>query len=114
MKKKFFLIGALVVMSMSAMFVACGGKNEPADPEYVNGCRCEIVDEYTTAIGTTVSTQTGEYPLDLTLQADGIFTCADLEDRIMYGNSGVREKQHKSVTCVGAKVEKTSSYPYLY
>lgn len=112
MKKKFFLIGALVVMSMSAMFVACGGKNEP---EYVNGCRCEIFDEITTASGvTTRSTTVGEYPLDLTLQADGIFTCADLEDRIMYGNSGIREKQHTSVTCVGAKVEKTSSYPYLY
>jgi len=34
MKKKFFLIGALVVMSMSAMFVACNG-NSPS-----NGCSC--------------------------------------------------------------------------
>lgn len=36
MKKKFFLIGALVLMSMSAMFVACEG-NKPE-----NGCICTV------------------------------------------------------------------------
>ena len=36
MKKKFFLVGALVAMSMSAMFVACNN-NAPA-----NGCKCAI------------------------------------------------------------------------
>jgi len=36
MKKKFFLIGALVAMSMSAMFVACN-ENKPT-----NGCKCAI------------------------------------------------------------------------
>ena len=34
MKKKFFLVGALVAMSMSAMFVACNGNNP------TNGCEC--------------------------------------------------------------------------
>ena len=38
MKKKFFLVGALVVMSMSAMFVACN-ENTPA-----NGCECTITE----------------------------------------------------------------------
>ncbi len=37
MKKKFFLIGALVAISMSAMFVACNNTNEPT-----NGCYCTI------------------------------------------------------------------------
>ena len=39
MKKKFFLVGALVAMSMSAMFVACSkdDKNEPT-----NGCKCVV------------------------------------------------------------------------
>ena len=39
MKKKFFLIGALVAMSMSAMFVACEG-SKPA-----NGCICTVTDK---------------------------------------------------------------------
>ena len=37
MKKKFFLVGALVAMSMSAMFVACSDQNEPT-----NGCKCVV------------------------------------------------------------------------
>ena len=39
MEKKFFLIGALVVMSMSAMFVSCKDKNEVSD-----GCNCTITE----------------------------------------------------------------------
>ena len=37
MKKKFFLIGALVTISMSAMFIACSSKNAP-----INGCNCAV------------------------------------------------------------------------
>lgn len=40
MKKKFFLIGALVAMSMSAMFVACNNKSN----EQVEGCTCTVTD----------------------------------------------------------------------
>lgn len=39
MKKKFFLVSALVVMSMSAMFVACEGSKP------TNGCICTITDK---------------------------------------------------------------------
>ena len=39
MKKRFFLIGALVAMSMSAMFVSCKDKNEVSD-----GCNCTITE----------------------------------------------------------------------
>ncbi len=45
MKKKFFLVGALVVMSMSAMFVACSkdDKNGASDS---TRCICTVVDSY--------------------------------------------------------------------
>lgn len=50
MKKKIFLVCALVAMSMSAMFVACSKKNEPAapttTPTTVTGCNCTIIDAY--------------------------------------------------------------------
>ncbi len=44
MKKKFFLVGALVAMSVSAMFVACSQKNEPATTT-ITGCDCTIYDQ---------------------------------------------------------------------
>ncbi|MGM9838287.1 MAG: hypothetical protein ACI30A_07375 [Paludibacteraceae bacterium] len=40
MKKQIFLVSALVAMAMSAMFVSCKDKNEPADS--INGCMCTI------------------------------------------------------------------------
>lgn len=51
MKKKFMLVSAMVIMAMSAMFVACNEKNqnnpsEPAEeskPE--NGCICTVTDK---------------------------------------------------------------------
>lgn len=43
MKKKFFLIGALVAMSMSAMFVACS-KNDQNGADEFKGCTCEYYD----------------------------------------------------------------------
>ena len=43
MKKKFFLVGTLVVMAMSAMFVACSNKNEVTN-DAANGCTCTIRD----------------------------------------------------------------------
>lgn len=45
MKKKFFLVGALVAMSMSAMFVACSSKNEASDLSSTR-CICTVVDSY--------------------------------------------------------------------
>ncbi|MBQ6985019.1 MAG: hypothetical protein IJQ20_08875 [Paludibacteraceae bacterium] len=36
MKKKIFVVGALAIIAMSAMFMACSGKNEPT------GCTCVL------------------------------------------------------------------------
>lgn len=43
MKKKIFLVSALVAMAMSAMFVSCkkDSKNEPSGGD-INGCKCTI------------------------------------------------------------------------
>ncbi len=109
MKKKFFLIGALVAMSMSAMFVACGGKNEPAGPEYVDGCKCDIVDEIKMDNITTWETTNAEYTMSQ-LNAEGVYSCSDLEQKIQYTWMGTYyRKNHHSVTCYGAKVEKRNS-----
>ena len=43
MKKKFFLIGALVAMSMSVMFVACSKNDQNTASD---GCDCTINDGY--------------------------------------------------------------------
>ena len=45
MKKKFFLVGALVAMSMSAMFVACS-KNDQNGASDSTRCICTVVDSY--------------------------------------------------------------------
>ena len=45
MKKKFFLVGALVAIAMSAMFVACSDKNGASD-----GCDCTIRDSYGSSV----------------------------------------------------------------
>ena len=43
MKKQIFLVGALVAIAMSSMFVACADKNAPTS---VDGCSCSVTDEY--------------------------------------------------------------------
>ena len=41
MKKQIFLVGALVAVAMSSMFVACADKNTPDDKtKVVAGCTC--------------------------------------------------------------------------
>lgn len=42
MKKQIFLVGALVAIAMSSMFVACADKNAPTS---VDGCSCSITYE---------------------------------------------------------------------
>ena len=66
MKKKFFLIGALVAMSMSAMFVACKGGNNPT-----NGCKC-------TATYEDGETRTESITLAVMKEEFGITSCAEL------------------------------------
>ena len=44
MKKKFFLVGALVAMSMSAMFVACSKDDKNGATDEFKGCTCEYYD----------------------------------------------------------------------
>lgn len=64
MKKKFFLIGALVAMSMSAMFVACNGNNP------TNGCKCTATyDGETRTESITLAEMKEEF---------GITSCAEL------------------------------------
>lgn len=77
MKKKFFLVGALVVMSMSAMFIACSGKNEP-----VNGCNCTIRE--------SDGSQSREYFSKMDMAEVGATTCSELASAIrgMYGSQG--------------------------
>lgn len=86
MKKKFFLIGALVAMSMSAMFVACNSKNEP-----INGCNC------TRRSG---SLEGHEKISFATMQEKyGVSTCAELAKilKVQMAN----EAPNATVTCVG-------------
>ena len=40
MKKKIFLVSALIAMAVSAMFVGCKDKNEAEDSSDINGCKC--------------------------------------------------------------------------
>ena len=68
MKKKFFLVGALVVMSMSAMFVACNGNNP------TNGCECTA-----TIMG---ESQTGRITLTEMKDNYGVTTCSALASTI--------------------------------
>ena len=78
MKKKFFLIGALVAMSMSAMFVACNGKNEPT-----NGCTCTIRE--------SDGSQSREYFSKMDMAEVGATTCGELASAVrgMYGSQGM-------------------------
>ena len=62
MKKKFFLVGALVAMSMSAMFVACSGQNEPT-----NGCKCTFRFDG--------ETKTDSFPFEEIKQIYDVSTC---------------------------------------
>lgn len=44
MKKQIFLVGALVAIAMSSMFVACADKNVPT-PTSIDGCSCSLTSE---------------------------------------------------------------------
>ncbi|MGM9838284.1 MAG: hypothetical protein ACI30A_07360 [Paludibacteraceae bacterium] len=46
MKKQIFLVGALVAVAMSSMFVACADKNTPDDKtKTIAGCTCTFQEE---------------------------------------------------------------------
>lgn len=83
MRKKFFLVGALVVMSMSAMFVACNGNNP------TNGCIC-------TATYENGETETESITLAKMKEEFGITSCAELTT---LENQLAELKGISSVTC---------------
>lgn len=83
MKKKIFLVSALAIIAMSAMFVACSDKNGAS-----NGCDCLIKDSY----------GSGREHFDKGDMAQiGASTCGELAAAIrgMYGSQG----QYVSVSC---------------
>jgi hypothetical protein len=81
MKKKFLLVSVLVAMSMSAMFVACSGKNEPSSSS-INGCTCMIRDS---------DGSSNEYFSKADMADVGATTCGELASAIrgMYGSHGM-------------------------
>ena len=84
MKKKFFLGGALVAMSMSAMFVACSDQNEPT-----NGCKC-VVKAYGVESNITVT-------LDEMKQVYDVSTCNALASK--YQSTASATGMNMSVSC---------------
>ena len=83
MKKKFFLVGALVAIAMSAMFVACSDKNGAS-----NGCDCTIRDSYGSSVEHFSKGEMAEV---------GATTCGELAAAVrgMYGSQG----EYVSVSC---------------
>lgn len=90
MKKKFFLVGALVAMSMSAMFVACS-KDEKQENE-LKGCTCEY---YIPEMG---ATETSYFPLSEMKSQYGANTCAELTQAIVADSYGFSSSEY-SVRC---------------
>ena len=82
MKKKFFLVGALVTMSMGAMFVACNGKNEPSSSSNT-GCNCMIRE--------SDGSQSNEFFSKMDMADVGATTCGEMASAIkgMYGSHGM-------------------------
>lgn len=90
MKKKFFLVGALVAMSMSAMFVACS-KDEKQENE-LKGCTCEY---YIPEMG---ATDTSYFSLSEMKSQYGASTCAELTQAIVADSYGFSSSEY-SVRC---------------
>lgn len=91
MKKKFFLIGALVAMSMSAMFVACS-KNDQNGADELKGCTCEY---YIPEMG---ATDTSYFSLSEMKSQYGANTCAELTQAIVADSYGFSSSEY-SVRC---------------
>ena len=64
MKKKFLLVGALVAIAMSVMFVSCKDKNEVSD-----GCNCTIRESDAAEI---------EHWSKSDMELQGVATCGEL------------------------------------
>ena len=75
MKKKIFLVSALVVMAMSAMFVACNSKDKN-EPE-LKGCTCEY---YIVSLG---ESDTAYFSITEMKSQFGASTCAELTQAII-------------------------------
>ncbi len=65
MKKKIFLVSALVAMAMGVMFVGCKDKNAASDTNS-NGCTC------------TFDGGSGEFITKSEMQGYGASTCSEL------------------------------------
>ena len=80
MKKKFFLVAALVVMSMTAMFVSCK-KNGSIE----NGCTCTMKDYSTGETETEFITakEMKEVAAELVEMGITITSCSDYSNFVM-------------------------------
>lgn len=89
MKKKIFLVGALVAMSMSAMFVACSkdDKNAPTTP--TNGCTCTFRYDG--------ETETDSLPFEEIKQIYDVSTCEAFASR--YQSEARANGMDMSVSC---------------
>lgn len=90
MKKKIFLVSALVVMAMSAMFVACDSKDKN-EPE-LKGCTCEY---YIVSLG---ESDTAYFSITEMKSQFGASTCAELTQAIIADSYGMSSSDY-SVRC---------------
>lgn len=83
MKKKFFLVGALVAMSMSTMFIACSKNDQNTPSDGSDGCNCTIRE--------SDGSQSREYFSKMDMAEVGATTCGELSSAIrgMYGSHGM-------------------------
>ena len=84
MKKKFFLIGTLVAMSMSVMFIACSSKNAPT-----NGCTCTFRYDG--------ETETGSIPIEDIKNYYNVSTCEAFASK--YQSEARANGMNMSVSC---------------
>ena len=86
MKKQIFLVGALVAIAMSSMFVACADKNTPSD-----GCTCTVVwtDGTKERQSMTLSEMQEEYD---------VRTCGQLEAEVAH-ELDASGQWYKSIDC---------------
>ena len=71
MKKKIFLVGTLVAIAMSAMFISCE-KKDSVSKEEINGCKCSYYADGEKYTGVRVEIEDMEDYL-------GVSSCSQLE-----------------------------------
>ena len=91
MKKKIFLVSTLVLMSMSAMFVACDKKDDKKENE-LKGCTCEYY------IPEMCASETVSFSLAEMKSQYGANSCAELTQAIVADSYGFSSSEY-SVRC---------------